>query len=274
MAMAVLGAFAPGYFPYAIEGSRLTFRGPERNLNAPFVGCFGGTQTFGRRVARPWPDLLEESCGARCINLAVRNGGIDTLLRDMVLRQALGSAAISVVEVPDAINLSNPYYRVHGLRNDRFLAASDRLKRLFPEVDFCRFQFTRHMIGTLHARSSERFVKLARGLRTVWHARMEEVLDLAQGRIILLRLADCLPAPKELALQSRSPALIGPRQLDRIAGRALALVDAGTASAEVQTATTEDWFRDNLLPTPADHASAAALLVPVLRAHLPRALAA
>jgi hypothetical protein len=58
------------------------------------------------------------------------------------------------------MNLADAHYRVHPCRNDRFLRAHQPLRDLYPEVDFTKFNFTRHMMQRLEAISPERFVRL------------------------------------------------------------------------------------------------------------------
>ena len=36
---------------------KLLFRGPKRDLDQPFVAFLGGTNTYGKFIERPFPDL-------------------------------------------------------------------------------------------------------------------------------------------------------------------------------------------------------------------------
>ncbi|MBC7156036.1 MAG: hypothetical protein H5U20_00810, partial [Rhodobacteraceae bacterium] len=71
------GAAALDHHPCQYGTSRLVFRGPRRPLAGAQVVCLGGSETYGRFVARPWPALLESALGGAVINLGVMNAGAD-----------------------------------------------------------------------------------------------------------------------------------------------------------------------------------------------------
>src|SRR6056297_2682323 len=144
MAYQRMGRRPPDYLPVRYAGSRLVFRGPRRSLAGAYVACLGGTETCGSFVDRPWPALLEQDLGTPCVNLGLPNAGPDVLAGDPGLLRMARRARAVVVQLPCAMNLSNPFYRVHPRRNDRFVAAETPLRDLFPEVDFTEFHFTRH----------------------------------------------------------------------------------------------------------------------------------
>ena len=61
-----VGAFGPGgldYFPCRYGPSRQVFRGPPRDLNVPYVAFLGDTNTYGKFIERPFPDLVENELG-------------------------------------------------------------------------------------------------------------------------------------------------------------------------------------------------------------------
>ena len=194
MAYAFPGEGALDYFPCRYGTSRLTFRGPRRGLDRPYVAFLGGTETYGKYVPEPFPGLVEAEIGFAAINLGCVNAGLDAYLGEAeILQMARGAEAV-VLQVVGAGNLSNRYYSVHSRRNDRFIAASPLLKSLFREVDFTDFNFTRHMLLTLHATSQDRFELLADELRATWVSRMTELLAALPARTVLLWLAGHRPA--------------------------------------------------------------------------------
>jgi Domain of unknown function (DUF6473) len=189
MAYAFPGEGALDYFPCRYGASRLLFRGPRRSLERPYIAFIGATETYGKYVPDPFPDLIEDEFGFGAVNLALVNAGIDAYLNDdAVLDIAKGAEAV-VVQIMGAQNLSNRFYTVHPRRNDRFLGATPALKSLFRDVDFTEFNFTRHMIQGLMTVSPPRFEVVAEELRTAWVARMNELLvHLPKQRTLLLWL--------------------------------------------------------------------------------------
>ena len=69
MAYAYPGDGALDYFPCRYGMSKLLFRGPHRELDGPFCAVLGGTETYGKFVADPYPALVEQMTGLRMVNL-------------------------------------------------------------------------------------------------------------------------------------------------------------------------------------------------------------
>ena len=168
--------------------SRLQFRGPSRYLGEPYLACLGGTETFGRFVELPFPALLEQRLGRTCVNLGSICCGLEAMSQDPTLAGLANEAEFCVIQVPGAQTLSNPYYRVHPRRNDRFLAPTENLRRLYPEIDFTEFHFTRHLLGRLHAQDNTRFEAVLRDLRNLWSERLRHWLAGLRVPVILLWL--------------------------------------------------------------------------------------
>ena len=231
MAYAFPGEGALDYFPCNYGTSRLTFRGPRRSLDRPYVAFLGGAETYGKYVPDPFCDLVEDEVGYAAINLGCVNAGPDVYLAEPeVIRIAQGAEAV-VLQIMGAANLSNRYYQVHPRRNDRLIAATPLLRALFREVDFTEFNFTRHMLTTLEATSKERFERVAEELRGAWVDRMGALLGQLPDRTVLLWLSDAPPLPRG---QRRGlgfdPVLVDRAMLNQIAPKARACVEAVTSS--------------------------------------------
>jgi hypothetical protein len=174
-------------------GSRLQFRGPRRDLAQGYVACLGGTETCAHHIARPWPALSEAALGLPCVNLGLPNAGPDVLAGDPGLRRMAQGARAVVLHLPGATNLSNPFYRVHPRRNDRFVEAAPALRALYPEVDFTEFHFTRHLLHRLAAISPARFARLREGLQQAWVGRLAGLLRDLAPPVVLLCIAGRAP---------------------------------------------------------------------------------
>ena len=209
MAYSFPGEGALDYFPCRYGTSRLLFRGPRRSVERPYVAYLGGTETYGKYVPHPFPDLVEDEIGYGSVNLGCINAGLDVFLaEDSVLDIARGAEAV-VVQVLGALNLTNRYYLVHPRRNDRFIGATPLLKSLFRDVDFTEFSFTRHMLRTLQTTSLDRFEVVAQELRAVWLRRMTALLGRLPQRPVLLWMAEHKPAAPGLrAAAARDPILV------------------------------------------------------------------
>ena len=181
-----MGRGALDYQPCRYGNSRLVFRGPERDLSERYTLFVGGTETYGKFVAEPFPALVESMTGLTCVNYGCINAGVDAFLSDTPSMKVMHDAENVVIQVLGAHNISNRFYRVHPRRNDRFLDASAVMKAIFREIDFTEFHFTRHMLGTLCARAPDRYAMLRDEVKQAWVARMRLLLNSIPGRVYLL----------------------------------------------------------------------------------------
>ncbi|MEL6243860.1 MAG: DUF6473 family protein, partial [Pseudomonadota bacterium] len=164
------------YFPCRYGRSRMLFRGPKRKLGGRFITCIGGTETYGRFVERPYPDLIADLSGLKTINLGCPHAGLDVFASDPAIHEIGHLAECTVIQVVGAQNMSNAFYSVHPRRNDRFLKAGPRLRGLYPKVDFTEFHFTGHLLSTLAYQSPAAFEVIRSELRATWLGRMQCVL--------------------------------------------------------------------------------------------------
>ncbi len=176
--------------------SRLSFRGPRRPTDGRYIAFLGGSDTFARYVPKPYCDLVAAATGEICVNLGCQSAGADVYLKDTALQTLRRDASATVIQVFGAANLSNPYYRVHPRRNDRFIAATPKLIALYPEVDFSEISFTGHLIARLRAVDEARFALVRTCLQATWVIRMHTLIADAASPVLLLWFASRAPDDK------------------------------------------------------------------------------
>lgn len=261
-----LGAAGLDYQPCRYGDSRLLFRGPYRAPEGSYVAFLGGSETYGRFLARPFPALLEQAAGIRAVNLGCVTGGLDVYLDQPGLVDIVAGADRAVIQVMGAQNVSNRFYTVHPRRNDRFLAASRFLQTIYPEVDFAQVNFTRHLLTELHARADHRFALVRDELRAAWVARMTRLLDRIGGRPVLLWLSARPPEhPADAPDPAEEPLFVTREMLDAFAGR-VDLVEVTATRAEIASG------RAGLAHTAMERLAAAEMLGPVVHARVAAAL--
>lgn len=188
-----MGGGELSYEPCRYGESRLTFRGPQKDLDVPYVAFLGGTETYGKFVAQPFVEIVEEALPLACVNFGYLNAGIDAFLSDPAVLEMAQRSEVTVLQIMGAQNMSNRYYKVHPRRNDRFIGASNMMQMVFNDIDFSEFHFTRHMLGTLCARAPDRYSMVRDELRMAWRARMKLLLNAIGGKVVLLWVADHMP---------------------------------------------------------------------------------
>lgn len=184
---------ALNYFPVRYGDSKLLFRGPKADLGERYVAFLGGTETYGKYVETPYPDLVGEEVGCATLNLGCVNAGLDAYLNDETVMDLCAASDVTVLQITGAQNMSNRFYAVHPRRNDRFLRASPLLQTIYSEVDFTDFNFTRHLLRTLEAVSVKKFAMVRQELKDAWVARMRTMVQRIEGDVVLFWLADHSP---------------------------------------------------------------------------------
>ncbi|MDU8913905.1 DUF6473 family protein [Aestuariicoccus sp. MJ-SS9] len=252
-------------------GSRVAFRGPRRSLRGRYMAFLGGTDTFGRFIETPFVPRLESTLATPAVNLGAINAGLDLYLNEPPVLDIASRAEVTVIQVLGAQNMSNRYYAVHPRRNDRFLKASGLLERLFPEVDFTEFHFTRHLLGRLQRLDESRFALVRQELQHAWLARMKQLTTLVRGPIVLMWFADQRPGQAGLGRLDRDPLFIDAPMLDALSGRVAATLEITPSEAAVAAGVADMVFGDGETEAASEqmnaatHAEAARALAPVLR---------
>ncbi len=266
------GDTALDYFPCRYGQSKLLFRGPRRGLEGAYAAAIGGTETYGKFVAEPYPALAERALGLPVVNFGYMNAGTDVFVGEPVVLDACRRARVTVIQLTGAQNLSNRFYAVHPRRNDRFLRASMLMKTIFREVDFTEFHFTRHMLSVLKERSAEKFALLEEELKAAWIARMRNLLHKIGNRTVLLWITGASGGPhgpadglghEPLFVDADMVMAIRPFAGDLVTiTPSAAALDAGTGGMQFAPL---DAAMAAAMPGPRVHAEIAAALVPAMQ---------
>lgn len=219
--------------------SRLTFRGPKRPLDGSFTALLGGSETYGRFVERPFADIVEAQIGEPVVNLGVMNAGLTLLLDDPAVVDIASRARLTVIQALGAQNMSNRFYRVHPRRNDRFLAASDSLKALYPDVDFTEFHFTGHLLAALIDSDPRRFERVVKELKTAWLSRMRHILGQLHGERVLLWISDRRPDDAASLVAGSPPYFVDREMVEALSADVSGIVEIMPASAATTTGTAD-----------------------------------
>ncbi|WGW05800.1 DUF6473 family protein [Tropicibacter oceani] len=273
------GPGALEYYPCRYGNSRVLFRGPRSQMEGDFIAFLGGIETYGRFIAKPYPELLERLLSVECVNFGVVNAGVDLYLNDPAALDLAGGASAKVLQVMGAQNLSNRFYMVHPRRNDRFLRASEQLETLYPEVDFTEFHFNRHMLVRLREVCETRYQDVVKELRNAWIARMKHILTIIRGKVVLLWFADHEVDGDGTSPNARDPLFVTRDMIETLRPRVAAVVEVVPSEEAVMQGTMGMVFNDfeacaaAELMGPAAHAEAADALAEVLGPMVGRGLA-
>ncbi|MEZ5777697.1 MAG: DUF6473 family protein [Paracoccaceae bacterium] len=259
------------YFPCRYGQSKLLFRGPRRKLQGDYVAVLGGTETYGKFVAEPYPALLQGALGFPVVNFGYMNAGTDVFLNEAVVIDVCMRARVTVIQLMGAQNMTNRFYAVHPRRNDRFLRASSLMKTIFRDVDFTEFHFTRHMLSTIRQHAPEKYALVEDELKQSWSARMRMLLQKIPGKTVLLWIPYSPSTGEARDGLGPDPLLVDEAMIGAIRPFATELVRVDP-SAEALAAGTEGMLFSALeepvaaaMPGPRVHQEVADALLPALR---------
>lgn len=205
--------------------SRLTFRGPAKDLSRPYVAVIGGSETYGKFVETPFSDVLEAKIGTPVVNLGCMRAGLTVFQEDDAVTEIASAARLTVVQVLGAQNMSNRFYTVHPRRNDRFLKPSAAMIDAFPGLDFMEFHFTGHLLRNLEAASHQNYEYLVEELRVAWVSRMKNYLQQIEGEKVLLWMSHRRPEQQSFAADGIDPLFVDRNMLDALAPEVSGLVE-------------------------------------------------
>ena len=259
------------YDPVRYGASRISFRGPRKILTGRYVAFLGGSETYGKFVETPFPDLVEQELGTTCVNLGYMNAGIDAFVHEAEVLALAAGAEITVIQLMGAQNMSNRLYRVHPRRNDRFLTASSMMKSVFREVDFTEYNFTRHMLQDVAAQAGDRFSFVTGELRSAWTARMQQLIGALPGKKVLLWFADHCPPKESQLLPGRDPWFVDKGMIERLRDRVDGIVEVRVTQKALDEGSRGkhfspmEWSAAQQMFGPMAHSEAAKALLEVLK---------
>ena len=247
--------------------SKLLFRGPQRSLGAKYGVCIGGTETFGKFIPAPYPDLLEVETGLPMVNLGCQRAGIDTYMSSQSLLDICSGAQITIIQIMGAANMSNRFYTVDPRNNERFLRAARRLKEIYPEIDFTKFELTNQMLTELAEVGADRLHLVRHELQCAWVARMRSFLSQVSGPKVLLWLAGHAPfSNNQGGTICREPLFVDRAMLNAVKNDADALVEVVANPVEVTAG------RNEMVIDPMESATSSEILGPVVHRRVIEAL--
>ena len=176
---------------YRFGRSQQVFRGPRPSLKRPYIAVIGGSETFGKFVATPFPRLVQKRLQTTCVNWGTPGAGPGFFLKDPVLLEACSNASVCVIQVMQAEPLSNRMYSVFPRRNQRIRGVSEALKSLYPKTNFDQFKYVSGMLRHLREEDASTFKIVEAEMRAAWIARMLELIeDIHTKKVILWLRSD------------------------------------------------------------------------------------
>ncbi len=263
---------------YRFGRSQQYFRGPKPDLSGRYVAFLGGSETYGRFVATPFPALLARELTVPCANWGTPDAGPSFYLKDPVILEACSRAELCVVTATDAFATSNRMYTVFPRRNGRLESVSKGLQALYPRVDFGRFAYVRDMLTHLKHVGPQKFEVMEIEIRDAWVARMRELLAAIETTKLLFWMAgraSDAPAPYNPDGVGIGPMMVDGEMMKKIAPHAAGML-LYEASPAAQCPSGEDRMFDDRdhriamsFPGEHMHREAAEILFPVLRRMIP-----
>ncbi|SFR18731.1 DUF6473 family protein [Poseidonocella sedimentorum] len=222
--------------------SCLRFRGPAQPLEGDYVAFLGGTETFGRFVRRPYPDLVHDQIAQTGVNLGVVHAGPEAFLEDPGISEICAGARLTVIQIMGAGALSGPHYRVHPRRNDRIVEVLPLLRGMFETVDFSEHDFLRHLLHDCAEASPRRFRILVDALCQAWVARMQALISAIPGEVLLFWFADRVPPKAQSYALEREPLFVTAPMIDKLHGARVSCLELPASLDALGEGTAEMYY--------------------------------
>lgn len=198
--------------PVSYGSGRVFFRGPKPH-GTGYYAFLGGSDTEARFAPAPFPTLVGTALNAEVMNLGVRGAGPDVFLNLPEVAGAMAKARAVIIDLPLVSNLTNRFYRVHPLRNDRVLTGSDALRALVPDTDLVEVCFTQHMLQAIDKSSPVAARAVHAALRAKWQDQMR-------------RLVASIRVPCVLVHHGTGRVPVTPPMIEGLRGQVAAVVEA------------------------------------------------
>jgi hypothetical protein len=267
------------YQTYQLDGAREEFRGPPVTGDA-YVACVGASQTFGRFVQAPFPNLIARALGIEVLNLGRGGAGPTFPLGNPLLLERINHARAAVVQVFSARSQSNSLFQVldHGMfgrgrGNPQPISAADFYTALLQEDE----QLARQIVAETRANYVQSMTELLDAITVpkvlFWFSvRAPEYRE--QWRLPIHRLFGDFPqlVNREMVDQLRSHS---DRYVECVSRRGLPQplpgpILSGAPGTPPLPPGAEAKTENRYYPSPEMHEEAAALLIPEVRALLDR----
>lgn len=158
-------------------------RGRKVRTNGRYWVCLGGQKTYAEDIVLPFSQQLERRFGVPVVNMGIPYSGPDAVFDDKDLSTVISGAEMVIFEPLSMVNHTNPFYRVHPRRNDRFICPMPALTTLYPEMDFTDCHFTKHLLCKLLVCDPARFETVRDALEHEWTIKMQRLARLMRRAI-------------------------------------------------------------------------------------------
>ncbi|MEM1237780.1 MAG: DUF6473 family protein [Pseudomonadota bacterium] len=175
--------------------SQLLFRGPPADLDEPYIAFIGGTETVAPLVPHPFCEIVADELGLECVNLGIKNAGVDVFLQDPEILRIANGAEMVVIEVIGAANQSNNFYNVHPRRNDRFTRPRRLLRMGSKRLDLTEVHFTGHLHAEIQKAAPSLHNEVVADCQSNWNQKMHQLIAAIERPVHLLRFAQSTASP-------------------------------------------------------------------------------
>ena len=214
--------------------STLLFRGPRQRTDLPYVAYLGGTETYGKNVAKPFPELVGAELGIPAINLGCVGGGITLFANEPELLRLCARSKATVIQVPPALSVSNRFFSVKHRQNANVAAIDPVLEVLYKGVDLNGTTKVHDLLQLLSATSPDRFSLVKEELGEVWQTRMRALIQQIGGAVILLWFGPTAPEDSEnFSLANPHPMFVNREMLESLRSDVSAIVEISTYGDDI-----------------------------------------
>lgn len=166
------------------------------DLHTPHFAVLGGTESYGRFMRRPYPVSVSGRVGLTCRNYGTLNAGMGAYKQILSFDVMSPETRSCVIEAPPILQVENPYFDVHPVRNDRMVRVKRPYRLLFPDVDVAAATFVGHLWRLSDAADRGAALHMARVLRELWLEGMGDLISRINCPVHILHFQSDMAGPK------------------------------------------------------------------------------
>ena len=229
------------YQQYRFGSGKAVFRGPPEPIAKPYVVFLGAAQTFGRFVELPFPKLLQQRLGMRCVNLGAAGGGPDLFLQDEEILALCAGAEACVLQIMSGRSVSNRFYEVDGRRNAVVKSVSPELREVVAAMERNgRKLFAHDILAKIEQLKDENLTRAVFDeVRSAWVAAYVRLLANIDTHRILFWFSERSPDSRETYSHRRSlmkfPQLVDKEMIEAVRPFSNAYVECVTSAGMPQS---------------------------------------
>ncbi|MEM0908384.1 MAG: DUF6473 family protein [Pseudomonadota bacterium] len=204
---------------------RQSFRKPPVTPASQYISFIGAAQTYGRYVAKPFPELIEERLDIPCFNLGTGGAGPAQFINDTEVLRAINASELCVIQVMSGRSVNSRYFSIRAVRNAQVKDISPAILSGCPELKDRQITFAHDLLHLVSLENPTLYNAVVEDLRYRWVETYKRLLSVITTQKLLFWFSERTPTDTETNYGdgrelAKFPHLVNQEMIDEIKGGA------------------------------------------------------